>query len=224
MSEHKTRRGWIFPVIAGVVLAASVGSLAYQSSAHEQEHAQHEALHHKLEEQVKTLTARQQDAGALASAVGAGVPSADPELALGRIESDTASIEKLLKMMFVWDSHESYESARQDLVRVYGVPADDALLTTFLAPGPVSEDANGVEYPYIDAAGLSSSLGAFEVTPTGVRGVEYSYLVLVSATSSSTDGSTDATRTSLLEVTTDASGEIISIQASAAPSATRASD
>jgi len=85
-------------------------------------------------------------------------------------------------------------------------------MQSFFPPGPVSVDAYGKQYPYIDAAGLHSTVDAVTVSLVAVDGVNYSYLVLVSVAASSPDSSVTASRDSVLQVTIDADGRFTETQ------------
>lgn len=216
-------RGWLFPIVsAGVLAVTAVGLVVTQAQAGavaEQQQTQMTEMKQRITELSQVRVTAADEAAALA----AGAPSAEVGAALDRIAADEEAIGELLKTIFTWDSTASYEKARETLMSKYGLAADSRLLTEFLPPAPVEVDGEGNEYPYIEAVGLNSSLGAFTVKPTHVVGTDYSYVVIASAQTSSTDGSTLASRGVVLEVTTGPDGVFQDVQGWASPSAARSS-
>ena len=85
---------------------------------------------------------------------GAGGGGAEtPELT--QRYQDLAAVEELIEIVFTWDDHDSYEAGRAALVERYGAAPDSSLLTTAIPADPVSRDAEGKEYSYLEAAGLN---------------------------------------------------------------------
>jgi len=166
--------------------------------------------------------AQQQDENVVATtALAAGAPSGEVDIALERMAADDEAIGALADTMFTWDSHDTYEAARITLSDEYNLAKDGAVLTGLMPADPVNVDAEGTEYPYIDAAGLNSSLGNYALTVTSVTATTYEYLVKAAVLASSTDGSTTASRVTVLMVTTDEAGNISEVRGWAAPTAAR---
>lgn len=221
-TTKKPVRGlWLFPMIAAALLAVSAWSMLNQRDAHAQMIYNEEVTIYDLQAQVANLTQAQNDAGRAAVALEAGAPVEGLEAAEQRVETDSALISELVKTMYSWGGHDEYVEARKVLMSRFGLPSDSEVLQTLMPEAPVSVDADGQERGYIDAAGLNSSLGSLSVTPTAVRGGQYSYLVLASVFSRSSDGSATAARANVVEVVTDAGEKVISVKGWSAPTAAR---
>lgn len=218
-----TLRKLAFPVLSGLMLVLAAVGLLQQKSDASQALAVQAAEIAQFEQALASQTDQAAVSEETAVALGAGAPSGEVDAALARIDSDADVIGDVLEMMFTWDSHATYEGAREALRGTYGLAADSDVLSKLMPESPVQTDADGKEYPYIDAAGLNSSLGTYDITPTMVRSDQYSYLVMASVQASSSDGSASASRTNVVEITTDGAGQIVSLSSSAAPTAARES-
>lgn len=73
-----------------------------------------------------------------------------------RIQSDREVIGRLLNTSLTWESNAEYIAARESVMRTYKLPPDSQFMRTFLPRPPMSKDAAGNEYSYIDAAKLNS--------------------------------------------------------------------
>lgn len=214
-------KGWVLPVIAAGLLAASIATLASTNAQIADASAERAETMLALNERIEVLATVRADATESAVALAAGAPSGDLGLVMERLAADEEAIGKLLTVIFAWDSTDSYEVAREHLTRVYGIQPDSAFMATFLPPAPVSVDADGLEYNYIEAARLNSALSAFTVKPILVHGGQYQYLVMASVISKSNDGSSTASRGVVLTLTTSVDGSISDLQGWASPKEAR---
>lgn len=125
-----------------------------------------------------------------------------------RVADDTEIIEDLAERVLTWDSHASYVEARDSTMRAYGLAEDAPFLQSFLPPAPVSRDAQGNEYPYIDAAKLNSRVGFTTVKLLSVDALEYSYMALVDVESKSSDRLGTASNVATIFVTVHGDGTV----------------
>lgn len=125
-----------------------------------------------------------------------------------RVASDTKIIEDLAERVLTWDSHASYVAARESTMRAYGLAEDAPFMQSFLPPAPVNRDAQGNEYPYIDAAKLNSQAGSTTVKLLSVDALEYSYMALVDVESKSSDGLGSASNVATIFVTVHGDGTV----------------
>jgi hypothetical protein len=133
----------------------------------------------------------------------------------GRLDTDRARIQSLLKVAFTWDSGLAYAAAREKLKERFGFTEGGPFLRNFMPPSRFNEDTDGKRYYYIDTAGLNSALGGDpDIEVVDVRAGKYSYAVLVDvevtfdAVSRTGPGSVTADRRMLLFVTVDAEGRL----------------
>lgn len=222
-TTKRARARWAFPVVAAGLLGVALWGLSDQRAQGSADAYAQQVAIYELQSQVAALAHAQESAGQSAVALDAGAPSSDPEGVAQRLASDRDLMGEVLGTMFTWGGHEEYVAAREALTARFGLPGDSGVLATLMPEAPSSVDSDGNVRGYIDAAGLNSSLGAFTVTPTAVRGGQYSYLVTASILSKSSDGSATASRANVLEVMTETGGKIVSIQGWSAPKAARSS-
>lgn len=213
MSHSTWIKRWVWPLLAitALVVVVITSSLVEQRNRDSLASQEIEIAH--LDEQLTAQLTKTDEAASIAQARDVGAPDEDGDGVIARIKADEKVIRDLVTAMFTWDSHETYEAARTALVEDYGIPSDSQILTTLMPPGPVNIDGEGVEYPYIDAAGLDSAMADFTATPAFITRDEYSYVVLVTVVGSSTDGTTSASVTNLVDVTVDGSGDLTRIEA-----------
>lgn len=144
---------------------------------------------------------------------------ADPS----RVDADSDLIGDLLDTALTWDSDSSYREARESTMRIFELEEDSSFMSTFLPPAPVNIDAEGNEYPYIDAAGLNSHVAGADIDLLAVDGASYSYVALVSAQALSSDGRGAASGMASVFVTVDGDGMITELSGSASTSGVRSS-
>ncbi|MDP9903203.1 hypothetical protein [Arthrobacter bambusae] len=221
--KPKRSRALWFPVIAGLVALVSAGSMAAQQQQSMIHLDGQQSQITQLERQVTEHSRQVLRTGQSGVALVAGAPSGALDAVQARIERDRSVIGDLLHTTFTWDSHASYVSARKALVSKYGLAEDGTFLKSFLPPSPVATDANGKQYPYIDAAKVNSSLGEFTLNLTSVAGTNYTYLAMVTVDASSNDGSATAGRADVVMLTVSADGKLSSVTGWASPSASRSS-
>lgn len=135
-----------------------------------------------------------------------------------RLERDRVVIDELLERALTWGDNAEYTEARAATMRVHGLSEDSTFMTSFLPPSPFSVDSKGNQYPYIDAAGLNSTLG--EVRPSLLRidGLSYEYMVLADVRSDSSDGRGAAVNVATVFLTIDGEGGVSDLRGYAATS------
>lgn len=196
--------------MTAVVLVAGGATWATQESR-QRDLASLDARIHELED------VRKDEAAAVVARA-----DEDASSALGysasRLAEDRATVGAMLSTAFEWDSAESYERAREQLVERYGIPAQDAFLTEFLPPALHVADADGQRRYFLDERGLTSSLGTEpRLAVVRVVGTSYQYVVMTSVdlravpmkdAKGSNAPAPTVTRPVLLHVTVEADGSI----------------
>lgn len=141
-----------------------------------------------------------------------------------RIAADTKVIQDLADRTMTWASNAEYSDARESTMRAYGLQETSTFMASFLPPAPITVDAEGNEYAFIDAAGLNSRSGTARVNLLDVAGAVYAYMALIPVTSTSSDGLGSATNIATVFVSVDPAGEVSDLTgfaATAAPLTTR---
>lgn len=202
-------------VLASLALAGTMGVVALTT------HAGLDAGADARETEQKQVAAQLLEAGTAASELRDEVAAEASGADVARLAEDRVAIGQLLDAALTWSSHAEYVEARESTMRVGGLAEDSSLMQAFLPPAPVNTDADGNEYPYIDAAGLNSRVGSFHPRLLSVAGTEYSYLVLVNVQSTSTDGNATATRAATVLVTVDDQGALSDVRGYASTSETK---
>lgn len=133
---------------------------------------------------------------------------------LDRMNRDNSAISRLLGHVLTWDSHAEYVEGRQVMIDEYGLTGDSSFMQTFMPQAPVNVDSEGNEYPYIDAAGLNSSVGEVDTSLLWVSAGEHRYLVTAeqSSTASVGDFTGTGSRTAVLLVIVDGNGDISEVE------------
>jgi hypothetical protein len=191
-------------IVAGATISGQNATLAAQQSTLEGVQTEVEAAHNAT-----------RDLNADLSLASLG---ADTE----RVSRDSKVIGELAAQALAWDSHATYVEARASTMRLYGLSADSAFMTSFLPESPVNIDAEGNEYPYIDAAGLNSRVGDLTVKVLAVDGVAYKYMALVDVQSESSDQIGVAVNVATIFITINGDGSTAEISgfASTTPNVT----
>lgn len=130
-----------------------------------------------------------------------------------RLTADAEAIHPFLDIALTWSSDLEYSEARETIQRRFGLGPDSQFLTEFMPPSPHSVDGEGNVYYYIDAKGLNSRLGTFSISPVGIDGSLYRYIVIVSASSLSPDGKGSSSLPIIIDITVDADGTFTDVQA-----------
>lgn len=130
-----------------------------------------------------------------------------------RLAADADAIHPFLDIALTWSSDLEYSDARETIQRRFGLSTDSQFLTEFMPPSPNSVDGEGNVYYYIDAKGLNSRLGQFSISPVGLDGSLYRYVVIVSASSLSPDGKGSSSLPIIIDITVDADGTFAEVQA-----------
>jgi hypothetical protein len=191
----------VFPLVAGAILAATavVGGIttANQNSALDVEKAKLSKITDKVDA-ARAGTTKLETTSSLA-ATGA---SSD------RVAADRRVIDDLVQRSMSWNNDADYREARASTMRVYDLTENSPFMKSFLPKAPVSIDAHGNEYPYIDAAGLNSHVGDTTVKLLSVDALDYSYMVLVDLQGKSGDGLGTSVNVATVFVTIDGDGKL----------------
>jgi hypothetical protein len=132
-----------------------------------------------------------------------------------RIEADEAVIRGMLRTMCTWSSQATYESARQALMRDYGVASESEILTEIM-PYVAADSVNGkgevlVGHNQIDQRGLNMTLG--DVTcHLGTMSSDGLCDYVVDFEAISSDGSHLASRNLVLVCSTTPDGGLIDVR------------
>lgn len=204
------------PVLAAAVLVGALVLLAVVAGGNGRELEAQRGEVFSLE---RELTRVSNEAVELEAEISEDVLGVDP----ARVEDDEQVLREMLNTALTWDSHESYEQARQKVMDDYGLGSDDSFVESFLPPAPSTTDSSGTVHSYIDASGLNSKLGSFETQVLDVKGTTYEYFLLVTVRSASADGQSMAAMTSPVYANVDADGNIVSLRGYAASTPVRSS-
>lgn len=204
------------PVLAAAVLAGALVLLAVVAGGNGRELEAQRGEVFSLE---RELTRVSNEAVELEAEISEDVLGVDP----ARVEDDEQVLREMLNTALTWDSHESYEQARQKVMDDYGLGSDDSFVESFLPSAPSTTDSSGTVHSYIDASGLNSKLGSFETQVLDVKGTTYEYFLLVTVRSASADGQSMAAMTSPVYASVDADGNIVSLRGYAASTPVRSS-
>jgi hypothetical protein len=215
MSSIFTRNA--FPLVAGVILVITGVVTGVTVSGHSTELAAQKAT-------IDSLTMEIDEAREIVDALDTEISLKDSGADASRVAADTEVISELLRLALVWDDNASYVDARDATMRAYDLSEDSAFMASFLPVAPVNKDSKGNEYPYIDAAGLNSSVGDFQAKVLSIDAVEYSYMVLVDVQGSSSDGMGKAVNVATVFVTIDGDGAVSEITGFASTTELRASE
>jgi len=196
-----TKKNWIFPAAAGalLVVTATVSGITAAGQAE---------ILEAQDAQVASINAKTDDARAAAAAVDDEVALQGTGASAERVASDRDIVVEIAKRALTWDDDATYRDARASTMRSYGLTEDSTFMTSFLPDAPVNRDSQGNEYPYIDAAGLNSTVGDTVVKVLDVDGLDYSYLALVDVQASSSDGLATASSVATIFVTIDGDGAV----------------
>lgn len=211
MSKNK-----VFPLVAGAILV--VTSVVSGVTVFGQNTAMGAQQAH-LDDLTNQVESARSGTGKLETEISLQASGANS----GRVAEDTKAIGKLLDRALTWGSHEEYSEARKSTMRVHNLDEDSAFMKSFLPEAPVSKDSQGNEYPYIDAAGLNSSVGDFRAKVLSVDAVSYRYMVLVDVQGKSSDGLGTAVNVATVFVTIDGEGAMTDISGFASTSKPRTS-
>jgi hypothetical protein len=205
----------IFPIVAGTILTVTAVIGGVMASQHHAHVDGQQARLHQLE--VKTDAAR----GAT-NAIQTDGSLADGARA-SRVAADTKVVDALANRALTWNNDASYRQARSSTMRIYGLAESSVFMKSFLPPAPVNRDSKGNVYPYIDAAGLNSSVGDTTVKLLGVNGTAYSYMALVDVQSESSDNLGTAVNVATIFVTIDDAGKVSNVSGYASTTQVRSS-
>lgn len=140
-----------------------------------------------------------------------------------RMAQDTQGLAAMMETMVTWDSHESYEEARNTVFEQYDIT--DGSFTELFPEAPVTTDGAGNEYYYIDAAGLNGHLGEYSIELLEVSGTDYSYVMFADMVTEQTIG--DATGSNavpiILFATVASDGQLYDVRGYAGSEVTRSS-
>jgi hypothetical protein len=210
------RKHLVFPLSAAAILALIGIISGVTVSAQNEELEQQQSRLSTLNSEVAAARAATDDLDNSVSVQDAGANAA-------RVADDTEAIGELLESALTWDDDASYREARESTMRLYGLAGDSQFMTSFLPEAPVNIDSQGNEYPYIDAAGLNSQVGDYQVKLLSVDAVNYAYMVLIDVQARSSDGLGTAVNVATAFVTIDGEGAVSQISGFPSTTPTRTS-
>lgn len=211
-SPRLSRRALGFGALVGIA-AISVGGFA--NAAADRSRLEEQQLRiQELEQELRTQTA-----------VSDGRVDDDVTASLGidrsRLAPDAEILAALMEQALTWDSGESYEQARTELITDYDLTEGEPFLTDFMPPSRFNEDSNGNRFYYLDTIGANSALhGEVEVELVSAMADKYRYLAWcdIAVTSDAVDaGDSDAAlvselRRMMLMATIDAEGTVLDLE------------
>jgi hypothetical protein len=210
------RKHLVFPLSAAAILALTGIISGVTVSAQNEALEQQQSRLSTLNSEVAAARAATNDLDNSVSVMDAGANAA-------RVADDTEVIGELLESALTWDDDASYREARERTMRRYGLAGDSPFMTSFLPEAPVNIDSQGNEYPYIDAAGLNSQVGDYQVKLLSVDAVNYAYMVLIDVQARSSDGLGTAVNVATAFVTIDGEGAVSQISGFPSTTPTRTS-
>ncbi|KIA73395.1 hypothetical protein ANMWB30_23220 [Arthrobacter sp. MWB30] len=125
-----------------------------------------------------------------------------------RVDADTEVIKSFVRTAVTWDSGEGYASARESVMRKYGLDEQSQFMSVYFPPPVFNTDSSGNRVYLVDAEGINSALTSVDARVLGVEGTRYRYLVMANIRASSTDGKASANRPSVVFLTVDGEGHI----------------
>lgn len=105
-----------------------------------------------------------------------------------RISHDNAVVGKLLDLVCTWDSYEEYNTARDTVMRRYGLSEDDDFMTSFMPKITEQVTSSGEHYNRIDYLGLNMTYEYINSMVTRISATNYYYFAVVTVSSSWTNG------------------------------------
>lgn len=197
-------RKWGLLVVCGLVMCGSViGASVVNSNRDSQLSAQSSKIL-ELSNQKETLAAAFNDASDEATKVASG-------LDMARVAKDDLVAKKLIKQVCTWDSKESYDAMRNDVMSKYKLADDSAFVRVFI-PEVKDVDVGGRKINEIDANGLNMEFMSMDSNVTNISGDKYTYLTTVKIQSSDSVGAS-AEGLSAFIYTVDGDGNLSDLNA-----------
>lgn len=133
--------------------------------------------------------------------------------------NDDVKMRQLFKTAFSWDSGEAYKTARETVMKNYGIPEDSQFMTGVMAPlteyevaGYKGTEGDGRKHNYIDDNALNMSFTDMKSSVTNIDDGTYTYFAVVT-TSSKDEKSASASADVVVTYTMDKDGNIGNLSA-----------
>lgn len=128
-----------------------------------------------------------------------------------RVAKDDASAKKLIEAVCTWDSKESYDAMRKDVISKYKLADDSSFVKVFI-PEVKNVNVGDKSINEIDANGLNMEFVSMDSNVTNISGDKYTYLTTVTIQSSDSAGA-NAEGVSAFIYTVDADGNLSELSA-----------
>lgn len=129
-----------------------------------------------------------------------------------RLSKDKTVISQFLSLVCTWDSYDDYMTARDTVMRRYGLTEDDSFMTVFMPVVGNITSPDGTKYNQIDTNGLNMRYEDVSQYVTKIRAGEYTYFSIVDICSTWSNGGEAISHAAIL-YTINADGDIYDITA-----------
>lgn len=135
-------------------------------------------------------------------------------LVLDRVERDNNAIGSIMNTATTWDSSESYDEARSELLNEYKLDPKSQFMTEFI---PEQKDCNttaeGEKLCLIDLNDLDSQMVNFHSVVTKIGPTDYTYFGVVDVSTTARDGKSSVTYSTPVEYSTGLDGKVKNLRA-----------
>lgn len=135
-------------------------------------------------------------------------------LVLDRVERDNNTVGSIMGTATSWDSSESYDEARSELLNEHKIDPKSQFMTEFM---PKQKDCNttaeGEKLCLIDLNDLDSQMVNFHSVVTKIGPTDYTYFGVVDVSTSARDGKSSATYSTPVEYSTGLDGKVKNLRA-----------
>lgn len=197
-----------FLILGLIILAFGYLSFSHASSSAQEQAAADTAAIEDAQGRLDELKAAEQSTVGEAMALRDGIDASI-------LARDNQSVTEVLEVAMNWDSSESYEAARVELVEDYNMDENGSFLTNFMPPAVCNTDGAGQSVCQIDTKKLNSSFESVNTQVVSLGTDGYRYLGTASVSSTGYDSTLSVSRDLVLSYWVDAAGQVHDLQADA---------
>lgn len=195
---------WGLLVVCGLLLCGSGITASFIQSNRDDQLMTQLAKISELSNKKETLMAAYDAASDEETKVASGLDAS-------RVAKDDASAKKLIEAVCTWDSKESYDAMRKDVISKYKLADDSSFVKVFI-PEVKNVNVGDKSINEIDANGLNMEFVSMDSNVTNISGDKYTYLTTVTIQSSDSAGA-NAEGVSAFIYTVDADGNLSELSA-----------
>lgn len=201
-------------VVRRITLGLSLGLFAFSSiSVYVQDSARNEEIA-SYATQISQMQSQKSQTEEQLSGIKAQIDTDVLALNTETVARDSEIIEDILSKALTWDSAESYDSQRLEIINTYKLSADNQFTSVFMPEAKCASDSAG-RYCSIDLAGLKSTYQSSRISVSEIGIGAYTYSVEYTAATDSNDGTASATTRGIMNIKISSIGTIESIWATA---------